>query len=184
MYRLGEAMLLKMVSPFLLDQHQAGGMALSTSDVGLAYGTFGVIALIIGGISGGWIISKAGLKRCVWPMAFALNIPHFFYVYMAFAHPPKYFVFPLVAFEQLGYGFGFSAFMVFLMSICKGEYRTSHFAISTGFMACGMMIPGMLSGLLQKHLGYPMFFVLVCFLMVPGMITIFFLPFNQNKEAN
>lgn len=182
LYRFGEAMLVKLASLFLLDKPELGGLGLSTSDVGLVYGTFGVISLIIGGILGGVVISKYGLKKCLFPMALALNLPDIFYVYMAYAKPSLSLIYPLVSLEQFGYGFGFTAFSVYLMYICQGEYKTSHFAISTGIMALGMMVPGLISGYIQANFGYPLFFVLVCLLTIPGMITLFFLPLNEDNK--
>ncbi len=182
LYRLGEAMLVKMASLFLLDKRELGGLGLSTSDVGLIYGTFGVISLIFGGILGGLVIAKYGLKKCLLPMALALNLPDIFYVYMAYSKPTLILVYPLVSLEQFGYGFGFTAFSVYLMYICQGEYKTSHFAISTGIMALGMMLPGLISGYLQKALGYPLFFILVCLLTIPGMIALFFIPLKEESK--
>ncbi|MEI1377877.1 MFS transporter [Nostoc sp. UHCC 0926] len=182
LYRLGEAMLVKIASLFLLDKPEVGGLGLSTSDVGLVYGTFGVISLICGGILGGLFISKYGLKKCLFPMALALNLPDIFYVYMAYTKPSLTLVYPLVSLEQFGYGFGFTAFSVYLMYICQAEYKTSHFAISTGIMALGMMLPGLISGYLQKAFGYPFFFILVCLLTIPGMIALFFIPLKEEPK--
>lgn len=182
-YRFGEAMLLKLASPFLLDTTTEGGLGLSTADVGLVYGTVGTISLIIGGIVGGAIVAKYGLKKTIFPLALALNLPDLFYVYMAYYQPPIQFVYPLVSLEQFGYGLGFTSFMIYLMYVSKGEYKTSHYAISTGIMALGMMVPGMVSGKLQSLVSYPMFFVIVCLLTIPGMITIFFLPLEEEKKA-
>ena len=182
LYRFGEAMLLKVASLFLLDPIERGGLGLTTSDVGLVYGTFGVISLIGGGILGGLAIAKYGLKKCLLPMALALNLPNIFYVYMAYTKPGLTLVYPLVSLEQFGYGFGFTAFSVYLMYISQGEYKTSHFAISTGIMALGMMLPGIISGYLQNVLGYPLFFILVCLLTIPGMIALFFIPLPAETE--
>jgi PAT family beta-lactamase induction signal transducer AmpG len=182
LYRFGEAMLVKIASLFLLDKPEVGGLGLSTSDVGLVYGTFGVISLILGGILGGLVISKYGLKKCLFPMALALNLPDLFYVYLAYTKPSLTLVYPLVSLEQFGYGFGFTAFSVYLMYISQGEYKTSHFAISTGIMALGMMLPGIISGYLQKALGYPLFFILVCLLTIPGMIALFFIPLKEESS--
>ncbi|MEI2583249.1 MFS transporter [Scytonema sp. PRP1] len=182
LYRFGEAMLVKLTSLFLLDKPETGGLGLSTSEVGLVYGTFGVISLIVGGILGGFVISKYGLKKCLFPMALALNLPDIFYVYMASAKPSLTLVYPLVSLEQFGYGFGFTAFSVYLMYVSQGEYKTSHFAISTGIMALGMMLPGLISGYIQEKLGYPVFFILVCLLTIPGMITLFFIPFKEENK--
>lgn len=183
LYRFGEAMLVKLASPFLLDGAEAGGLGLSTQEVGLIYGTFGVLSLIFGGILGGIVIARYGLKKCIWPMALALNLPNLVYVYMAYVKPPIQWVYPLVSIEQFGYGLGFTAFTVYLMYICKGQYKTSHFAISTGIMALGLMLPGSISGIIQKNLGYPLFFILVCVLTIPGMLTILFLPLDEAEKT-
>jgi len=175
-YRLGEAMLLKLVSPFLLDKASAGGLGLSTKEVGLVYGTVGVLSLVFGGILGGWLISRFGFKRCVWPMVIAMHLPDLFFVFMAYAQPGLGLVYPLVALEQFGYGLGFTVFTVYLIYSAQGKYKTSHYAISTGIMALGMMLPGAVSGWLQQEVGYRTFFIITCCLTVPGMLTIPFLP--------
>lgn len=182
LYRFAEAMLLKLAPPFLLDPKGAGGLGLSTSQVGLAYGTVGMICLVAGGILGGWLISRFGLKKCIWPMAITLHFPDLFYVYMAYVQPEIGLTYVLVAMEQFGYGLGFTAFMVYLMHIARGRYKTSHFAISTGIMALGMMLPGFISGYLQEAVGYRMFFVIVCVLAIPGLLTILFIPKDEKQE--
>lgn len=179
-YRFGEAMLLKLTSPFLLDRIEQGGLGLSTEEVGLVYGTFGILALIIGGILGGIIIAKYGLKKMILPLALALHLPDLFYVYMSVEQPPLQIVYLLVSLEQFGYGLGLTAFMVYLMQIAQGEYKTSHYAISTGIMALGMMLPGAISGYLQQEVGYPVFFIIVCLLAIPGIATVFFLPLTED----
>ncbi|MEM7726206.1 MAG: MFS transporter [Cyanobacteria bacterium P01_A01_bin.45] len=183
LYRFGEAMLLKLASVFLLDKVEAGGLGLTTEDIGYVYGTYGLLALVCGGIAGGVLISKFGLKKSFFPMALALNVPDLFYVLMATLKPAIQYVYPLVAIEQFGYGIGTTAFMVYLMHICKGKYKTSHFAISTGLMAFGMMIPGAISGFIQKAVGYPLFFTLVFLVTIPGMLTIFFVPLNEDENT-
>lgn len=175
-YRLGEAMLLKLVTPFLLDKTSAGGLGLSTQEVGLVYGTVGVLSLVFGGVLGGWLISRFGFSRCVWPMVIAMHLPDLFFVYMASSQPSLSFVYPLVALEQFGYGLGFTVFTVYLMYSADGKYKTSHYAISTGIMALGMMLPGFVSGYIQEAVGYRMFFTIVCFMTIPGMLTIPFIP--------
>lgn len=179
LYRLGEAMMLKLVLPFLLDRRTEGGLGLTTSEVGLVYGTVGVIALVSGGVLGGWLISRYGLRRCTWPLVITMHLPDLFFVYMAWAQPSLSLVYPLVAMEQFGYGMGFTVFTVYLMYSAKGRYKTSHYAISTGIMALGMMLPGFLSGWVQQKVGYPLFFIVVSLLTIPGMLTIPFLP---NRE--
>jgi len=181
LYRLGEAMLAKMAAPFLLDSTASGGIGIATDTFGYIYGTAGIISLAIGGILGGFLISKFGLKRCIWPMAILLNAPDIFYVYMSMATPSLVTVCFMVAFEQFGYGLGFTAFSVFLMYLAKEPYKTSHFAISTGLMALGMMLPGMVSGFIQNAMGYTGFFITAICLTLPGMILIFFIPI-ENKQ--
>jgi PAT family beta-lactamase induction signal transducer AmpG len=181
-YRLGEAMLLKLVSPFLLDNANAGGLGLTTQQVGLVYGTVGTLCLVLGGVLGGWLISRFGFSRCVWPMVIAMHLPDLFFVYMAHAQPGIALVYPLVALEQFGYGLGFTVFTVYLMYSANGRYKTSHYAISTGIMALGMMLPGFASGWIQQAVGYRTFFIIVCFLTVPGMLTIPFLRTEKTGE--
>ncbi len=181
LYRLGEAMLLKLVSPFLLDQPGAGGLGLTTKEVGLIYGTVGVACLVSGGILGGWLISRFGFKRCLWPMVVIMHLPDLFFVYMAYVQPGIGLVYPLVALEQFGYGLGFTVFTVYLMYSAGERYKTSHYAISTGVMALGMMLPGFASGWLQEAVGYKLFFVIVCCMTVPGMLTIPFLSTQKSE---
>jgi MFS transporter, PAT family, beta-lactamase induction signal transducer AmpG len=171
LYRLAEAMLVKMAQPFLLDPPEKGGLGITVETVGLLYGTVGTCSLLAGGILGGWLISRHGFRNCIWPMALALNIPHLAYAYMAWARPPMGAVYGLVAVEQFGYGVGFSAFTVFLMYIAKPPFQTSHYAISTGLMALGLMLPGMASGYIQEWLGYLAFFVFVCAISLPSLLV-------------
>ncbi len=175
-YRLGEAQLIKMASPFMLDSRMSGGLGLTTGEVGLIYGTFGILALTAGGILGGLAASRKGFKYWLWWMVLAINIPHLAYVYLAFAQPTNYLIISLcAAIEQFSYGFGFTAYMLYMIYISEGANKTAHFAIATGFMALGMMLPGMFSGWLQEIIGYQNFFVWVMLCMIPGMIPVFFL---------
>lgn len=169
LFRLGEAQLLKMAIPFLLDPAEKGGLGMSTAGVGLVYGTIGVIALTLGGLLGGVAISRYGLKRCLWPMVFAVHLPDAVFVYLATALPGNiYLVAFCMAVEQFGYGFGFAAYMLYMIMVADGEHKTSHYAICTGFMALGMMVPGMASGWIQQQLGYQHFFVWVCVATLPA----------------
>ena len=180
-YRLGESQLVKLASPFLLDSRDAGGLALSTGQVGFAYGTVGVVALLLGGILGGMAISRHGLKKWLWPMAFAISLPNLVYLYMAYAMPESVFlVNACVAIEQFGYGFGFTAYTMYLILFSEGEYKTSHYAICTGFMALGMMVPGMISGWIQEMIGYQHFFIWVMICCVPLFLV---LPFIKVKSS-
>ena len=165
LYRLPEAFLLKMVNPFLLSSAANGGLALSTSTVGIVYGTIGVLALTIGGIIGGMAASKWGLKKSLWPMAACMTLPCLTFVYLSMAMPHNLVIISTcVAIEQFGYGFGFTAYMLFMMYFSEGEFKTSHYAICTAFMALSMMIPGAFAGYLQEMMGYEGFFwmVIVC----------------------
>ncbi|MDX2227706.1 MAG: MFS transporter [Verrucomicrobiae bacterium] len=182
LYRLGEGMLTRMINPFLLDPVAQGGLGLDTEMVGMVYGTIGISGLFVGGILGGMVISRFGLRRCLWPMAFAIHLPNLAFVYMSTHVPNVTLVSLLVATEQLGYGFGYTAFTVFLMSITGERFKTAHFAISTGLMALGMMVPGILSGYLQQALGYHMFFIVVCLATVPSFFTLFFIPLPDEKN--
>ena len=169
LYRLGEAQLVKLAAPFLMDAREVGGLALSTETVGLLYGTIGVVALTLGGILGGWLITRKGLRYWLWPMALAMNLPNLAYVVLAWWQPESMpMVAALVALEQLGYGFGFTAYVLFLIHYADGPYKTAHYAIGTGLMALGMMLPGMASGWLQDLLGYRFFFIWVVLCTLPG----------------
>ncbi len=181
LYRLGEAQLAKLASPFLLDKPEMGGLNLSTEQVGIIYGTIGVIALLLGGIVGGIVASKHGLKKWLWYMVAAMNVPNLVYVYLAFVQPENFWIISsCVAIEQLGYGFGFTAFMLYLIYVAQGPYQTAHYAICTGFMALGMMLPGMIAGYLQELMGYDWFFVWVCLCTIPGIILAGFLPIPKD----
>jgi PAT family beta-lactamase induction signal transducer AmpG len=173
-YRLGEAQLLKLVLPFLLDARADGGLAFTTQDVGLAYGTVGVAALTLGGLLGGWAISRAGLGRLLPVLLLAMNVPNLLYVWLAWAQPEGFaLVAAALAVEQFGYGFGFTAYMVFMLWVAGGRdggslHKTAHYAICTGFMALGMMLPGMAAGWLQEQMGYTSFFIWCCVATLPG----------------
>ncbi len=183
LYRFGEAFLIKLAPPFLLDSRQVGGLGLTTAEVGIVYGTLGVSCLLAGGIAGGLVIKKFGLRRCLWPLALIVNLPMYVYIFLSALQPSIYIAAPCVALEQFSYGFGFSAYLVFLMYASRGRYKTSHYAISTGFMALGMMLPGFVSGYLQQALGYRQFFLLTAVLGVPGLVTLFFVPIPGENAA-
>jgi MFS transporter, PAT family, beta-lactamase induction signal transducer AmpG len=186
-YRLAEAQLVKLGSPFLLDAKEKGGLALTTAQVGWVYGTIGVLALTIGGIVGGYAISRKGLRFWLWPMLLAIHVPNIAYVFLAYAQPSSLpVVATAVAIEQLGYGFGFAAYLLFMIMIADGAHKTAHYALCTGFMALGMMLPGMASGWIQTQLGYTNFFIWVCVCTAPSILLAFFLKidpaFGKKKE--
>ncbi len=178
-YRLGEAQLVKIAPLFLRASRSTGGLGLSLEEIGFAYGTVGVIALTLGGILGGFLASRDGLKKWFWWMFAAINIPHLLYIYLSYAMPGSFLIINLcVAGEQFGYGFGFTAYMLYMIYVSDGNFKTAHYAICTGFMALGMMIPGMFSGWIQELIGYPHFFLWVFITMIPGYFIIRHLPLD------
>ena len=180
LYRLGEAMLVKLSSPFLLDGREIGGLGLTTGQVGLVYGTVGIVALTLGGIVGGIAASRKGLKFWIWPMALCITLPHLAYLYLSWYMPENMLLInAAVAVEQFGYGFGFTAYMLYLIYFSDGEHKTAHYAICTGFMALGMMLPGMFAGWLQDHIGYHNFFIFVMICAIPTLAVIPFLKIDK-----
>ncbi|HEX5221382.1 MAG TPA: MFS transporter [Verrucomicrobiae bacterium] len=180
LYRFGEAQLVKMVTPFLLDAREVGGLGLTTGQVGWVYGTIGIIALTIGGILGGMVASRHGLKAWLWPMVLIIHLPDAAFIYLAYAQPDNLAVISTaIAVEQFGYGFGFTAYMLYMIYIARGEHKTAHYAICTGFMALGMMIPGMWSGWLQEIVGYQHFFVWVVLATVPSFLVVLLIPLDK-----
>ena len=178
-FRLGDAFMLKMAPPFLMDTIEKGGLAISTAEIGILYGTVGVIFLLAGGIIGGFIIAKQGLKRWMWPFAFLQNGAIILYWLLAANKPSLAWVYAVNSFEQFSYGLGVSAYSVFLMRTVLPEYRASHYAITTAFMAAGVMVPGIFSGYLQAWMGYEKFFLMSFLVALPGLATIAFLPLKE-----
>jgi len=171
-YRLAETQIVKILAPFLLDPRTKGGLGLTTSEVGVIYGTVGVIALMLGGLLGGYAIYRKGLKFWIWIMLCTMNLPNLVYVYFSQAVPDSLYLINLcIAVEQFGYGFGFTAYTMFMIMVSEGEYKTVHYAICTGIMALGMMMPAMASGWLQEQLGYQNYFLWVMAAMIPGFIV-------------
>ena len=161
-YRMPEGLLAKVSALFLVDSTKNGGLGLSDVEFGMVQGTVGVIGLTIGGILGGIVASRDGLKRWLWPMVMAITIPDLVYVYLSYALPSSLFVINICIFlEQFGYGFGFSAYMLYLIYYSQGEHKTAHYALCTAFMALSMMIPGLFAGALQESVGYQGFFLIV-----------------------
>jgi PAT family beta-lactamase induction signal transducer AmpG len=176
LFRLAESQLVKLSAPFMLDTREAGGLGLTAGQYGLTYGTIGLIFLTLGGILGGMAVAKHGLKKWIWWFAIMINVPDAVYIYLSYAQPSSLWVIvPAVAFETFGYGFGFTAYMMFMIYISRGNYKTSHYAICTAFMALGMMLPGMMSGWLQEVIGYQHFFIWVVIATIPGFILLKFL---------
>ncbi len=179
-FRLGESQLLKMSTAFLVRNPLEGGMGIDTESIGLIVGTAGIIALLAGGILGGVVIARDGLRRWLFPMVVAVSLPNILYLYLAYALPDNLLVVNIcVAVEQFGYGFGVTAFTMYMMLFSEGKYKTSHYALCTGFMALGMMVPGMASGWIQEQIGYQHFFIWVMICCIP---VFFVLPFLKVKQ--
>ncbi|MGA2029679.1 MAG: MFS transporter [Verrucomicrobiota bacterium] len=189
LYRLGEAQLLKMSQLFLLDPRALGGLALTTQQVGFFYNIIGLATFILGALLGGFVVARHGLKFWLWPMLLAIHLPDAVFIWLAYAQPENLFTIGAgVAVEQFGYGFGFTAMLLYMICIARGEHRTAHYAICTGFMALGMMLPGMWSGKLQEILGYPHFFVWVILATIPSFVVATKIPldaeFGKRNRAN
>lgn len=179
LFRFAEAQALKMIAPFLLDPGAVGGLGLTTSEVGIVYGAVGAIALTLGGLLGGLAISRHGLRRWLWPMVFAVHVPNLLFVYLALAQPASLLLIAAVlVVEQFGYGFGFAAYLLFMIMVAQGPHQTAHYAICTGFMALGMMLPGMASGWIQESLGYASFFAWVCVATIPAFVATAFVDID------
>jgi len=181
LYRFAEAQLVKMAAPFLMDPAARGGLGLSTEQVGYAYGTVGVTALIIGGVLGGFVVSLHGLKRWLWPMVILMNVPNAVYAGFAFLRPESIsWILAGISLEQFGYGFGFTAYLMYMIHIARGPHQTAHYALCTGFMALGMMLPGMVSGFLQEWLGYDGFFLWILVATVPAFFVSAWIPLEPD----
>lgn len=176
LYRLPEAQLAKMSIPFLIDPISEGGLGLTTEEVGFSQGTIGIIGLTLGGIWGGMAVARNGLTKWLWPMVWSISLPDIVYVYLSYAQPDSLFIINSCIFiEQLGYGFGFTAYMLYLIYFSQGKQQTAHYAICTAFMALGMMLPGMAAGWLQEILGYQHFFIWIMLCCLATFIVSFFL---------
>lgn len=172
LFRFAEAQLLAMVAPFLTGERAEGALHLTTAQVGIAYGTYGVVGIICGGILAGFLVSRFGLRKLYWVLILVMHLPNAGFLYLAFAQPESLPLISAILFlEQFGYGFGFTAYMLFLMYFSKGESQTSHYAICTGFMALSLMLPQMLSGVVVKHLGFHDFFLYILACTVPSFLV-------------
>lgn len=172
LYRFAEAQLVKMVAPFLLDSRVKGGLGLSTTEVGVIIGTLGVVSVMLGGLLGGYVIYRNGLKFWLWPMVIIMHVPDVVFVYLSHAQPDSLWIIgSAVMLEKFGYGFGFTAFTMYLIMVAQGEYKTVFYAIGTGIMALGQMLPGMASGWIQEQMGYINFFYWILLTTIPGFIV-------------
>jgi PAT family beta-lactamase induction signal transducer AmpG len=181
LFRFAEAQLAKLAPPFLLDSAELGGLAMSTGEVGFAYGTIGVLMLTLGGLLGGFLAARNGLKYWLLWMVIAINLPNAVYIFLSTMQPDNLMIVNIaIGVEQFGYGFGFAAYMLYMLYISNGAHQTAHYAICTGFMALGMMIPGMFSGWLQELIGYQYFFIWVLIATIPSFIVALLIPLDKS----
>jgi len=181
LFRFSEAQLVKLTAPFMLDGAELGGLALSTGQVGFAYGTIGVLMLTLGGLLGGFLAARHGLKRWLLWMVISINLPNVVYIFLSTTLPGNLLIINIaIGVEQFGYGFGFAAYMLYMLYISNGAHQTAHYAICTGFMALGMMIPGMFSGWLQEVIGYQYFFIWVLVATIPSFIVALLIPLDKS----
>ena len=174
LYRLPEGFLMKMIYPFLLGARETGGLGLTMQELGVVYGAIGVIFLLLGGILGGFYISRVGLKKAFWWMALAMTLPCLSFVYLSTYSPENMvYISIALAIEQFGYGFGFTAYMMYMMFFSEGEFKTSHYAICTSFMALSMILPGLVAGYIQEAIGYQNFFWMVIACSVGTILATF-----------
>ena len=181
LFRFSEAQLVKLAAPFLLDKADVGGLALTTGEVGFAYGTIGLIMLTLGGLLGGFVAARNGLKYWLLWMVLAINLPNAVYLFLSMTMPDNLLIINIaIGVEQFGYGFGFAAYMLYMLYISNGAHETAHYAICTGFMALGMMIPGMFSGWLQELIGYQSFFIWIMVATIPSFIVAMLVPLDPS----
>ena len=178
-YRFPEAMLTKMAATFLMRPNVQGGLGLTPQEYGLANGTVGLIGLLLGGIVGGMLASRDGLKRWLWPMVMAITLPDIVYVLMSYYLPSNIILISSCLFvEQFGYGLGFTALTLYMLYFSMGEFKTSHYAICTGITYLGLMLPGMVSGYLKDAVGYNTFFIIVMFLCIITFLVAAFIEID------
>ena len=184
LYRLPEAFLTKITPLFLLDSVEGGGLALTTAEIGFVQGTVGIVGLTLGGILGGILAAgKGGMKRWLWPMVASITIPDALYIILAYYQPENLTLIGAFVFlEQFGYGFGFTAYMIYLLQFARGENSTAHYAFATGFMALGMMVPGLVSGMLQELTGYLNFFIITTALCSVTFLVSALVKFDASED--
>jgi MFS transporter, PAT family, beta-lactamase induction signal transducer AmpG len=183
-YRFGEAMVTLIAPLFMRDARAVGGMGLTVAEVGVINGVAGIVGIILGGIAGGAIISRYGLRRSFWPLVVCMHAPNLLYVWAAYTHPPTWTMYGVAFVDQFGYGFGFAGYSVYLMYVAQhGHYRTSHYAIATGLGSLCIALAGILSSILQSLVGYVGFFVAVCVCTIPGMLTLLIIPLEETRDG-
>ena len=184
-YRFGEAMVVKMAPLFMKDSPLKGGLGIGDTLLGQINGLAGVLGIIVGGILGGLIVSRYGLRRSFWPIVICMHLPNLLYVWASRVHPELAAIYGVVFVDQFGYGFGFAGYLVYLMQVAqRGEFRTSHYAICTGLGAMFIALAGITSGIVQANFGYQNFFLFVILATIPGMLTLLFIPLDEPVPAS
>jgi PAT family beta-lactamase induction signal transducer AmpG len=183
-YRFGEAMIFAMAPLFILDKRELGGMGVALDDLGTIKGIAQVIGLMVGGLAGGWYISRVGLRRAFWPLVVCMHVPNLLYVWAAYTLPGKLALYPVVFFEAVGYGAGFAGYFVFLMQVAqRGKFITTHYAIGTGLGALFITFATILAGIVQSVFGYRGVFIAACIFTIPGTLTLLFIPLDKTPSA-
>jgi PAT family beta-lactamase induction signal transducer AmpG len=182
LYRFAEGFAIKIAPLFFKAAQADGGLGMTTSEIGLVYGTFGAAAFVLGSLLGGYYISVKGLKRILFRLALVFNIPFAVYTYLAINQPDSIYIISIaVVLEYFGYGFGFVGLMLFMMQqIAPGKYKMAHYAFATGIMNLGFMLPSALSGYLSDWLGYKIFFIWVLVATIPALLAAYFVPFTYD----
>lgn len=187
-YRFPEALLNTMTKTFLMRPVLDGGLGLSPEEYGFAQGTVGLVGLLLGGIIGGLLVSRDGMRRWLWPMVCAITLPDAVYIYLSYALDTSLWLVSVCLFvEQFGYGLGFTVLTLYMLYYCQGKFRTSHYSICTGISYLGLMLPGMVSGYLKDMVGYRMFFIIVMACCLVTFLVTAFLKidpeFGKQKSA-
>jgi PAT family beta-lactamase induction signal transducer AmpG len=181
-YRFGEAMIFAMAPLFILDKPDAGGMGISLEQLGIIKGIGQVAGLMVGGLLGGWWISKVGLRKAFWPLVVCMHVPNLLYIWAAYELPKPVWLYPVVFFEAFGYGVGFAGYFVYLMHVAqRGRFVTSHYAIGTGLGALFITFATILAGIVQSVFGYRGVFIAACLFTIPGTLTLLFIPMDDEE---
>lgn len=180
-YRFPEALLNTMTKTFLMRSQEEGGMGLTPEEYGLAQGTVGLVGLLLGGIIGGILVSRDGMKRWLWPMVCAITLPDVVYIYLSYMPDTSLWLVSACLFiEQFGYGLGFTVLTLYMLFYSQGKFRTSHYSICTGISYLGLMLPGMVSGYIKDCVGYQTFFIIVMASCLVTFLVTAFLKIDPN----
>jgi len=185
-YRFAEGQAIKITPLFFKASRSAGGLGLSTSQIGLLYGVFGAAAFVLGSIIAGYYVSnKGGLTRKpLLVLCTFFNLPFAAYAYLAMVQPESLNVIATaVAIEYFGYGFGFVGLILYIMQqIAPGKYKMANYAFGSGLTNLGFMIPSMISGYLSDTMGYQYFFIWVLISTIPAFLISLLVPLPKLED--